>query len=898
MSEQKIISKQNNTSISRRSFLKLSGTVGALAALSEFAFNGPVKTLVAGATSAAVKEDKWVKSECRVCSTVDCINVHVVDGMINKIEGYPDGKRTEGKLCARGSAGFWFVYDPYRVKTPLKRTNPQKGVGVDPKWVEISWDEAYNTIAEQAKKVRAKGEEGNMWYNEYSRLSYSQGELYTAFKQAMAGDCYSVEMGMNWCGHTAHYTQRVAHGSFSHIPYFLHNKYNLMFGRDHAFVWDSTQNAEFIANSRENGAKVVHLSPVMSHGANVLDEWIPILPTTDGAFASAMLNVLIHELGTYDVDFIKKWTNGPYLIRSDNGYYARDPETNKPLMWDPVDNKAKTFDDKTFKDYAIEGTFTVGDVNATPAWQLLKDAVKSMTPEWAAPITTVPASTIRRIAKEFGEAAQVGSTIMIHGKERAYRPVAVPYAGNSSNHVHGFANGWSILLLNTIMGAWDVPGSMGQGASGVRTWVSSTADIRWKNTKDGLIPHPDASYDIIRSPGYHFEFPPKTAELEELFPFGDHFGALSVLTMSNPDEYWGVGKAHQVEFGYGHCYGLLSMYAVKKITDLLATIPFLATSNIFLEEVTDFADIVLPDRCYLEEFQVKSGWLQQPVVEPLNPIPHIYDVWIEIADRTGCLYGKGGFNDQVNIAGRYKDQYKLDLNKKYTTEQIFDQICKNTNGKGLDWWKENGGDPDTTPYRESDPGYDWYKDRRLRLPIYVELHKRVADELKTKLESNGVKWDYEDYATLPKWIPSHITTETPPYDLIEVAYMHNLGGFLSTNANPWIAEITEKFDPYGLYVWMNEETAKARGIVDGDLIWVESEQDKRQAHAKLSQTVHPKIVAVHRHFGRYAGNSVIKDLSDRHLGISHQTLRPLKMEYIDKVNDSLENCIKVRVYKA
>ena len=897
-------SNQADTSISRRDFLKLSATVGAVAALSEVTFNEPLKALVAGTAPTAVKEDKWVKSECRICSAVDYINVHVVDGMIDKIEGYPDPNRTKGKLCSRGSSGHWWVYDPYRVKAPLKRTNPQKGVGVDPKWVEISWDEAYNTIAEQAKKVRAKGKDGGMWFSSYSRLGYSQGGIYSgAFSGSMIGDCHSVDMGMNWCGHVMHYAQRLAHGAFADNPDLQYCNYLIMFGSEPAFIYDSTQLAEYITNAHDRGLKIVYVNPMMATGVNTIDEWIPILPSTDGAFASAMLNVLIHELGIFDVDFIKKWTNGPYLIRSDNGYYLRDKTTDKPLIWDPVDKNAKTFDDPTIKDYAIEGTFTVDGVNATPSWQLLREAVKPMTPEWAAPITTVPAGTIRRIANEWGNAAQIGSKVTVKGKEYPLRPVAATYFSSPPNHVHGFANGWSVYLLSMIMGAFDVPGSKYTRDQNAGTWVTPLADTRWKASKDGLIPHPDASYTVLRAKPYQFEFPPKTPELEEFFPFGDHMGVLSVLTMGHPEDYWGVGKTHRIDFGFGHCYGLMAMYAIKDLANIMSTIPFLALSCIFLEEASDFADIVLADRCYLEEYQLNAGWLQQPVVEPLYPIPHIYDVFVEIADRTGVLYGKGGFNDLANSSLRLSDPYKFDLNKKYTTEQIFDSICKNANGKDLAWWKENGGQPSISHTPTTDIAIqrniiEWYKNRKLRLPMYVELHKRIADQLRANLEKNMVKWSYDDYATLPKWIPSHINTDTPPYDLIEIAYLQNTGGFLSTPVNPWLAEINEKLDPYGLYVMINAKTAEAKGIADGDLIWVESELDKAQAYAKLSQVIHPKVIAVSRHFGRYAGNSIVKDLDNRHLGLPHQALRPDKLEYIDTLNVTLEDSVKVKVYKA
>ncbi len=116
LSKQEVIgtsSERGKASISRRDFLKLSATFGTVAAVTDFALKDPLKMLVAGAAPAAVQQDQWIKSECRVCATVDYINVHVVDGVIDKIEGYPDPNRTKGKLCSKGKSGFWWVYDPY-----------------------------------------------------------------------------------------------------------------------------------------------------------------------------------------------------------------------------------------------------------------------------------------------------------------------------------------------------------------------------------------------------------------------------------------------------------------------------------------------------------------------------------------------------------------------------------------------------------------------------------------------------------------------------------------------------------------------------------------------------------------------------------------------------------------
>ena len=49
---------------------------------------------------------------------------------------------------------------PDRITTPLRRTNPDKGIGVDPGWVPISWEEALSEIARPAEGDPRRGPTG------------------------------------------------------------------------------------------------------------------------------------------------------------------------------------------------------------------------------------------------------------------------------------------------------------------------------------------------------------------------------------------------------------------------------------------------------------------------------------------------------------------------------------------------------------------------------------------------------------------------------------------------------------------------------------------------------------------------------------------------------------------
>ncbi len=114
-----------------------------------------------------------------------------------------------------------------------------------------------------------------------------------------------------------------------------------------------------------------------------------------------------------DVPFLKHRTGSPYLV-GPNGYYLRDPETRKPLIWDLADGAAKPFD-AAIGEPALDGAYRVAGfelgpdgaewshqaVEAEPAFQKLLDHMATYTADWAEGECDVPAATIRRIADEF-----------------------------------------------------------------------------------------------------------------------------------------------------------------------------------------------------------------------------------------------------------------------------------------------------------------------------------------------------------------------------------------------------------------------------------------------------------------------------------------------------------------
>ncbi len=109
----------------------------------------------------AGKSVKKIATYCYQCvNGPDLLTVEVVEGIATRVEpnfGAREYHPAEGKVCVKPYGLVQKLYNPNRLLKPMKRTNPAKGRNEDPGWVEISWDEALDTIAGRMRAIREKG---------------------------------------------------------------------------------------------------------------------------------------------------------------------------------------------------------------------------------------------------------------------------------------------------------------------------------------------------------------------------------------------------------------------------------------------------------------------------------------------------------------------------------------------------------------------------------------------------------------------------------------------------------------------------------------------------------------------------------------------------------------------
>ena len=164
--------------LTRREFVQVSAGAAAASAMTGPTFNAlaqaPAETAAPAATAG-----EWKPTTCQGCTTWCPAEVLVQDGRAVKVRGNRNSKQNGGYLCPKGHLSLQQLYDPDRVKVPMKRTNPRKGKGVDPKFVPISWDEALDTVADKMMELREAGTSESFVVFR-GRYSYMRDVIYAA----------------------------------------------------------------------------------------------------------------------------------------------------------------------------------------------------------------------------------------------------------------------------------------------------------------------------------------------------------------------------------------------------------------------------------------------------------------------------------------------------------------------------------------------------------------------------------------------------------------------------------------------------------------------------------------------------------------------------------------------
>ena len=812
-----------NPKLTRRQFVKASGATMATVALSKYVFDWSMRPLLGSTQGQQLIDEQWVPTTCWVGKQECGMLARMVNGRIVKMEGHPDHPRNRGTLCVKGQAQIMSIYDPYRIKAPLLRTNAKGQPG---EWREISWDEALTLVGSKIKKVREKDKRLLLWQKGRSKAKkfYDNAFVKASGATKMGHGAYCSDAAYRAEEYTVGFHGGI-HPDFKHCNYLIGWGWGLTSSGGNKLCW-LTWPRQFV-EARERGMKMVAIDPWKRSVGPHTDEWLPIKPGYDLAFWQAIANVLL-ERGYIDWDYLTKHTNSSFLVK-ENGHFLRVDD--KEQVWDTATKSAQPYDKEGITP-ALEGAFISGGEKVRPAFQVYRDHMAGYTPEWASGICDLPASSIRKVAEDLGKNARIGSTIVLDGVTLPYRPVGL-MAYHVSQQELGFQAFRSATIVFMLLGAVEAVG-------GMRVDFSRSIHKNWKALDNVTIKEtPDNIY----------------LKNSKFYPINTGNPGIAAQVMLDPQKY---GVDYIPEVMILHMVNpLLSFLDQDIFIAAYKKLKFVAAIDPFMNETADyFADVVLP-AATIEKYEGPLSLSDQyedavslrlPPMKPLYKSKGDIDIYLALSEKAGILYGEGGYIDKLNSELKFKDDFKLDLNTMPNVEDIFDRWARQSGYEGgLDYFRKHSVKVKPIPIKKLyAPAWDKpYGGIRQR--IYGESLQGYQETMKG-MGVDKIYW--QDYTALPTWRKPTMESSPREYDLYLISHKKVEYKQSRTTHNALLNELQPE-----QRVEMNPVTAHSKGIADGDWVWVESqnavtaETRRVKAKAQLFESIRPDTISMSHHYG-------------------------------------------------
>ncbi|MCB9134549.1 MAG: molybdopterin-dependent oxidoreductase [Anaerolineales bacterium] len=400
---------------------------------------------------------------------------------------------------------------------------------------KASWEEALDLVAGKMTEIKNKYGPEAMVFSSTHNLSQP---LFENLLYAFGSPNYGTQRSL--CFNAMIVSNLMTYGMEEPARIYDDKlQYILLTGRNLLEAISTSETHDLIM-AIDRGAKVVYLDPRFTKTAAKASEWLPIKPGMDLAFHLALLHVIIKE-NLYDAHFVSNHTVG--------------------------------FDE-------------------------LAQEVSRYTPEWAEPLSGIPADTITRIAREMSAAAP---HVLIHNGWR------------TSNFTNSFHTQRAISILNALMGNW---GTVLQGAAGEET--SGTLGV------PSQPPFPRSS--ALRLDGVPWKYPVVPLKIGVFQELRDN------IVSGDPYQPhgWFISRQNPI----------MSIPDRSKTIQAFSKMDFITTVDIFLNDTAWFSDVVLPEASYLERYDPllslgDKAFLRQPVIEPQGEAKSAMWIYKQLGERLG-----------------------------------------------------------------------------------------------------------------------------------------------------------------------------------------------------------------------------------------------------------------------
>ncbi len=453
-------------------------------------------------------------------------------------------------------------------------------------------------------------------------------------------------------------------------------------------VENKMPDSHWFIESIERGAKVVTITPEYSPPATKSDVWIPVRPASDAALFLGISKILI-DRGWYDADFVKKFTDLPFLVRTDNlrrlraseifpgyqpGLFPEGPSFKEQGLKQEQYQKLGDFVVRTAKDFKAITRDDVGDrmkekgidpilewkgsvkladgtaVEAMTLWEAYRIHLKDYDIDTVAEITEAPKGLIEELARDF-------ATI---------KPVAV-HIGEGINHWFHATEVNRATYLPLLL-----TGNVGQHGAGSFTWAGNYKSANFQAAPGvgaglGVWVAEDPFHPSLDSGMPGGKVPVKGYALDEAASYWAHGDHPLIVNTPKFGRRLFTGKTHMPTptkamwfTNVNHINN--SKWAYQVIKNVLPTCNMIAVTDIELNGTIEYADLAFP----------ASWWAEIESYEVTNSCSNPFlQVWkgslkspLDTKDDVAILAGVAKRIGEVLKDGRFADYWKFALSKK------------------------------------------------------------------------------------------------------------------------------------------------------------------------------------------------------------------------------------------
>lgn len=841
------------STITRRSLLGVAAVAGLSAVISGCAPQSGLQEASEDDLAATGEDGEVtiVKTLCAACVGRCGMLAHVRNGRVIKVEGDPDQVFNKGKMCAKGLSQLQMLYNPNRVKYPMRRVG-ERG---ENKWERVSWDEALSDIADALIESYEKcGPEALIGGHGGGGHPYYSGDMTRFFN--VYGSRNLFEGGGVQClvPRTMPYKMITGHGATDPCsreglwPEML----DLVGNMKCCVLWGSNPAQSDIGSCergldelRQAGVKTVVVDPRFTPDASKADIWLPVRPGTDVAVTMSWIKYIMDN-EKYDRDFVMRWSTMPYLVNTETMRFVKPEDAGEEaeeyayMVWDAKTGSAKKMSypyDESLEPALEGGPYIVNGIECKPGFQMLKERVAEWTFEKAGEISWVEPALIEEACKLYAENTP-GS-------------LCTGMAGD--HNINSVQFGMSAAILEGLMGNGYKPGTIMQKfVGGVTDYWSGANTLNYFMTKD---------------------------EYEKEFGLADYRGILAAGFIHNAYLLKGLleGDPYQPHVMIDESLNkMTNMPQADLWEEGFRKLDFIVHHTMYPTSFSMLADYLLPQAEILE---MNFVWGLYNVGYVRQAATHLWEVieeplFFSLLAKKMAEKGMPRFQRACDAAAVLPDAEPLPegyigdtgdwgaIPYWSTTQEMHDELWKQ---QGLEHnWESYVRECEEKGYYEAmgeqefkDYQYYHYEqiDEETGLPNgFSTTTKKMQLYCDDWIEMGLNGYPYSDYVLDPSPLeydpmPFYQEPEESPLDAELAAEFplvftggHNREMTHATLRNvPWIRE---RFPTPQLSI--HPDDAEKYGVAHGEWVWIESKRNRIRGVAKVTAAIRPGVVHMER----------------------------------------------------